>query len=166
VPYQVFESSDGYFILGANNDAQFRRYCEFAGVAPLADDPKFSTNAARVSHRDELVQIVADLSRKQTTKYWLDGLERIGLPCGPVNDLRQVFDDPQVIHRNMQITMSRAPAQGGTFPLIGNPLKLSETPVTYRLPPPTLGEHTDALLDELLGMTAGERQTLRAQGVI
>ena len=166
VPYQVFESSDGYFILGANNDQQFRRYCEFAGVAPLADDPKFSTNAARVTNRDELVQIVSDISRKHTTQYWLEGLERIGLPCGPVNDLRQVFEDPQVIHRNMKITMSRPPAEGGTFPLIGNPLKLSETPVTYRLPPPRLGEHTDEVLEELLGISGGERETLRTKGVI
>jgi glutaryl-CoA transferase len=166
VPYQVFPSSDGYYILGANNDQQFRRYCEFAGVPELAADPKFATNAARLANREELTQIISDLSRKQTTRYWLEGLECIGLPCGPVNTLDQVFADPQVNHRKMKITMTRPPAEGGTFPLIGNPLKLSETPVTYRLPPPRLGEHTDAVLEELLGLSLVERDELRKRGVI
>jgi crotonobetainyl-CoA:carnitine CoA-transferase CaiB-like acyl-CoA transferase len=166
VPYQVFPSSDGHFILGANNDQQFRRYCEFAGVPGLADDRKFSTNAARVENRDELVQVISRISRKETTRYWLDGLERIGLPCGPVNTVDRVFADPQVNHREMKITMSRASDEGGTFPLIGNPLKLSETPVTYRLPPPRLGEHTDAVLETFLGLSGAERDGLRQRGVI
>lgn len=166
VPYQVFPSSDGYYILGANNDQQFRRYCEFAGVPELATDPRFVTNAARLANREELIEIISDISRKETTRYWLDGLERIGVPCGPVNTLDQVFADPQVNHRQMKITMSRPPAEGGTFPLIGNPLKLSETPVTYRLPPPRLGEHTDAVLEELLGLGPVERDELRKKGVI
>jgi glutaryl-CoA transferase len=166
VPYQVFPSSDGHYILGANNDQQFRRYCEWAGVPELADDPRYSTNAARVTNREELVGIVSEISRKQTTQYWLDGLERMGLPCGPVNTLDQVFADPQVLHREMKIMMSRPPAEGGTFPLIGNPLKLSETPVTYRRPPPRLGEHTDGVLEEFLGLSAEERAGLRERGVI
>jgi len=166
VPYQVFPSSDGYYILGANNDHQFRRYCEFAGMPDLADDPQYSTNSARVANRDELIRIVSEISRKQTTKYWLDGLERMGLPCGPVNTLDQVFADPQVLHRGMKIMMSRSPAEGGTCPLIGNPLKLSETPVTYRMPPPRLGEHTDDVLEEVLGLDAEERAALRERGVI
>jgi crotonobetainyl-CoA:carnitine CoA-transferase CaiB-like acyl-CoA transferase len=166
VPYQVFPSSDGYYILGANNDHQFRRYCGFAGMPELAADPRFATNAARVANRDELVRMISDVSRKQPTHYWLEGLGRMGLPCGPVNTIDQVFADPQVNHRNMKITMSRPPDQGGTFPLIGNPLKLSETPVTYRLPPPRLGEHTDEVLEELLGLTASDRDGLRRRGVI
>ncbi len=166
VPYQVFPSSDGYYILGANNDHQFRRYCEFAGMPQLADDPQYSTNSARVINREELIRIVSEISRKQTTKYWLDGLERMGLPCGPVNTLDQVFADPQVLHREMKIMMSRPPAEGGTFPLIGNPLKLSETPVRYRMPPPRLGEHTDDVLEEILGVSAEERAGLRERGVI
>jgi len=166
VPYQVFPSSDGYYILGANNDHQFRRYSEFAGMPQLADDPQYSTNSARVINREELIRIVSEISRKQTTKYWLDGLERMGLPCGPVNTLDQVFADPQVLHREMKIMMSRPPAEGGTFPLIGNPLKLSETPVRYRMPPPRLGEHTDDVLEEILGVSAEERAGLRERGVI
>jgi crotonobetainyl-CoA:carnitine CoA-transferase CaiB-like acyl-CoA transferase len=166
VPYQVVASSDGHYIFGANNDQQFRRYCEFAGVPELADDPRYSTNAARVANRDELIAIVSDISSKQTTRYWLDGLQRIGLPCGPVNTLDQVFADPQVLHREMKIEMSRPPDEGGTFPLIGNPLKLSRTPVTYRLPPPRLGEHTDPVLEQLLGLDAVTRAGLRERGVI
>jgi len=166
VPYQVFPSSDGYYILGANNDHQFRRYCEFAGMPQLANDPQYSTNSARVVNREELIRIVSEISRKQTTKYWLDGLERMGLPCGPVNTLDQVFADPQVLHREMKIMMSRPPAEGGTFPLIGNPLKLSETPVRYRMPPPRLGEHTDDVLEEILGVSVEERAGLRERGVI
>jgi crotonobetainyl-CoA:carnitine CoA-transferase CaiB-like acyl-CoA transferase len=166
VPYQVFPSSDGYYILGANNDHQFRRYCGFAGMPELAADPRFATNAARVANRDELVRMISDVSRKQPTHYWLEGLGRMGLPCGPVNTIDQVFADPQVNHRNMKITMSRPPEQGGTFPLIGNPLKLSETPVTYRLPPPRLGEHTDEVLEELLGLTASDLDGLRRRGVV
>ena len=166
VPYQVFPASDGHYIFGANNDQQFRRYCQFAGVPALADDPKYSTNAARVANRDALIRVITDISSKQTTRYWLDGLQRMGLPCGPVNTLDQVFADPQVLHRKMKITMSRPPDEGGTFPLIGNPLKLSETPVTYRLPPPRLGEHTDVVLEELLGLSADARAGLRERGVI
>jgi len=118
VPYQVFPSSDGYYILGANNDHQFRRYCEFAGMPQLANDPQYSTNSARVVNREELIRIVSEISRKQTTKYWLDGLERMGLPCGPVNTLDQVFADPQVLHREMKIMMSRPRPKVARFRLL------------------------------------------------
>jgi crotonobetainyl-CoA:carnitine CoA-transferase CaiB-like acyl-CoA transferase len=166
VPYQVFPSSDGYFILGAGNDQQFRRYCAFAGRPDLADDPRYTTNAARVRNRDELVALISEISRKETTRYWLEGLERHGVPCGPVNTIDQVFADPQVQHREMKISMDYAGAQGGAVPLIGSPLKLSETAVSYRLPPPRLGEHTDRVLEDLLGLGAAERETLRKAAVI
>jgi len=163
VPYQVFPTSDGHVILGANNDAQFRRLCECAGAPALAADPRFATNALRLQHRVELIEIVSALTRKQTTQHWVDGLEAAGLPCGPVNTIDRVFEDPQVRHRGMKIAMAH-PA--GEAPLIGSPLKLSETPVSYRRPPPTLGEHTDEVLAQLLGLGADERRALRATGVI
>lgn len=166
VPYQVFPSKDGFSILGAGNDHQFRRYCRFAGVPELADDPRFSTNAARVRNRDGLVAIISELSQKETTQYWLEGLERNGIPCGPVNTIDQVFADPQVNHRGMRITMAYPGAEGGAVPLIANPLKLSETPVSYRMPPPRLGQHTDQVLEELLGLGAAEREALRRTGVV
>ena len=163
VPYQVFPTSDGHVILGANNDAQFRRLCECAGVPALATDPKFATNALRLEHRAELIEIVSGLTRKQSTQYWVDGLEAAGLPCGPVNTIDRVFDDPHVRHREMKIAMAH-PA--GEAPLIGSPLKLSDTPVSYRRPPPTLGQHTDEVLEQLLGLGDGERRALRAAGII
>jgi crotonobetainyl-CoA:carnitine CoA-transferase CaiB-like acyl-CoA transferase len=166
VPYQVFPSKDGFFILGAGNDQQFRRYCAFAGRPDLAEDPRFSTNAARVRNRDELIATIIDISQRETTQYWLEGLERHGIPCGPVNTIDQVFADPQIVHRGMKIAMPYSGAQGGTIPLIGSPLKLSETPVTYRLAPPRLGQDTDHILGGVLGMPADERAALRNAGVI
>jgi crotonobetainyl-CoA:carnitine CoA-transferase CaiB-like acyl-CoA transferase len=166
VPYQVFPSSDGYFILAAGNDQQFRRCCAVLSRPELADDSRFSTNAARVRNRDDLVAIISELTRKEPTRYWLEGLERHGVPCGPVNTIDQVFADPQVTHRQMKITMPYPAARDGSVPLIGSPLKLSATEVTYRLPPPRLGEHTDEVLEEFLGLDAGARAALRRDGVI
>jgi glutaryl-CoA transferase len=126
-------------------------------------DPRFATNALRLQHRVELIDIVSALTRKQTTQHWVDGLEAAGLPCGPVNTIDRVFDDPQVRHRGMKIAMAHA---AGEAPLIGSPLKLSDTPVSYRRPPPTLGEHTDEVLEQLLGLGVDECRALRAAGVI
>jgi crotonobetainyl-CoA:carnitine CoA-transferase CaiB-like acyl-CoA transferase len=163
VPYQVFPTSDGHVIVGANNDQQFRRLCEFAGVPEMARDARFITNAQRLKHRAELVGALSDLTRRHSTQHWVDGLEAAGLPCGPVNTLDRVFEDPQVSHRGMKITMPHSVAD---VPLIGSPLKLSETPVGYRRPPPQLGEHTDEVLCELLELGPAERQALRTAGII
>jgi crotonobetainyl-CoA:carnitine CoA-transferase CaiB-like acyl-CoA transferase len=163
VPYQVFPTSDGHVILGANNDQQFRRLCEFAGVSEMASDPRFATNAQRLKHRTELVEALSELTRRHPTQHWVGGLEAAGLPCGPVNTLDRVFDDPQVSHRGMKITMPHPVAD---VPLIGSPLKLSETPVGYRRPPPLLGEHTNEVLGEVLGLDPDERQALRTAGII
>jgi crotonobetainyl-CoA:carnitine CoA-transferase CaiB-like acyl-CoA transferase len=166
VPYQVFPSKDGFFILAAGNDQQFRRYCAFAGRPDLAEDPRFATNAGRVRNRQELIAIITEISQKETMQHWLEGLERHGVPCGPVNTIDQVFADPQVMHRGMKITMPYHGAHGGAVPLIGSPLKLSETPVTYRIAPPRLGQDTDEILGGMLGMPADERAALRKAGVI
>ena len=166
VPYQVFPSKDGFFILGAGNDGQFRRFCGLTGLDHLADDPRFATNAARVRNRSELVAILSEVTGRQPTAYWIEALAKHGIPGGPVNTIDQVFADPQVTHREMKISMAYAGAEGGRVPLIGSPLKLSETPVTYRLPPPRLGEHTDDVLEQRLGLGAAERDALRRRGVI
>jgi crotonobetainyl-CoA:carnitine CoA-transferase CaiB-like acyl-CoA transferase len=163
VPYQVFPTRDGHVILGANNDRQFRRLCEFAGAPHLADDPRFTTNAQRLAHREELVALLSDLTRQRTTEHWVDVLDRAGLPCGPVNTIDAVFSDPQVLHREMKIVMAHPDADA---PSIGSPLKLSTTPVSYRRPPPRLGEHTDEILGTLLKIGADEREALRSAGVI
>jgi crotonobetainyl-CoA:carnitine CoA-transferase CaiB-like acyl-CoA transferase len=163
VPYQVFPTSNGHVILGANNDQQFRRLCEFAGAPELARDPRFATNALRLEHRDDLVARISELTQSQTTEHWVDGLVKAGLPCGPVSNVEQVFADPQVIHREMKISMAHPAAE---VPLIGSPIKMSATPVRYRRPPPRLGEHTDEVLEQFLGLAAAERTTLRRAGII
>lgn len=166
VPYQVFPSSDGYFILGAGNDEQFRRLSELLGEPNWTDDARFATNAARVHNREALIDLISQRTTQHPRDYWLKALEKMGVPCGPVNTIDQVFADPQVVHRQMKITMSHALAADGTVPLIGNPLKLSATPVAHRRAPPELGEHTDEVLEELLNLDVQERQRLRQEGVI
>jgi glutaryl-CoA transferase len=163
VPYQVFPTSDGHVIIGANNDQQFRRLCEFAVAPHLGADPRFASNAQRLKHREELVEAIAELTRRHTTRHWVEGLESAGLPCGPVNAIDKVFADPQVLQRGMKISMAHPVAD---VPLIGSPLKLSATPVRYRRPPPTLGQHTDEVLGELLGLGEDERQAFRRAGII
>jgi crotonobetainyl-CoA:carnitine CoA-transferase CaiB-like acyl-CoA transferase len=163
VPYQVFPTSDGHVILGANNDRQFRRLCEFAGTPQLAEDPRFKTNTDRLAHRDQLVELLSDLTRRQPTNHWVDGLQQAGLPCGPVNTIDKVFSDPQVLDREMKIVMKHP---DGEAPLIGSPLKLSATPVRYRRPPPRLGEHTVEVLSTLLEIGDAELEELRKAGII
>jgi crotonobetainyl-CoA:carnitine CoA-transferase CaiB-like acyl-CoA transferase len=166
VPYQVFPSKDGFFILACGNDQQYRRFCAVAGRPDLAEDPRFAKNADRVRNREELVAIISGITEKETTQHWLEGLERQGVPCGPVNTIDQVFADPQIVHREMKITMPYDGAKGGAVPLVGSPIKLSETPVTYRAAPPRLGQDTDDVLDGLLSMSPDERAALRKAGVI
>ena len=125
---------------------------------------RFATNALRLQHREELVGLLSARTRKHPTRYWVDGLEAVGLPCGPVNTVDRVFEDLQIRHRGMTIAMPH-PA-GADAPLIGSPLKLSETPVSYRRPPPTLGQHTDEVLEQLLGLDPAARRTLREAGII
>ena len=166
VPYKVFESADGYVILAVGNDAQFGRFCAFAGVPELARDPRFRTNSLRIGHRVELYAIMVPILHARPTRQWVDGLGPLGVPCGPVNRIDQVFDDPQVQARGMRIDMAHELAAAGTVPLVASPIKMSATPPSYREPPPTLGQHTDAVLRELLGCRDGDLEALRAAGVI
>ncbi len=166
VPYQVFPTADGFFILAVGNDNQFRRFCDFAGDPGLADDPRYATNAKRVENRDELCARIAELTARHARSHWLEGLEAIKVPGGPVNDLEQVFTDPHTRHREMAIAMDHPLAEGGAVDLIGNPIKLSRTPVAYRRHPPLLGQHTDEVLEELLELEEAERARLREEGLI
>ena len=166
VPYQVFPSSDGFFILAANNDRQFDNFCTAAECRELLDDPRFESNASRVRHRDVLIPMIETITQRHTTAQWLERLEAIGVPCAPVNRVDQVFADPQVRSRGMQINMSHPLAGDDGISLVGSPIQLSETPVSYRRPPPMLGEHTDEILKELLDMPVAECERLRARGII
>ncbi|MDH1731928.1 CoA transferase [Pseudomonas chengduensis] len=164
VPYQDFPSADGNFILAVGNDGQFRKFCEVAGIANLADDPRFVTNKARVAHRAELIPLLRQATVFKTTAQWIEQLEKAGVPCGPINDLQQVFADPQVQARGLRLDLPNA--LGSSTPQVASPLRLSATPVTYRSAPPLLGQHTDSLLQKLLGMSETQIAELREAGVI
>ncbi len=164
VPYQDFHTSDGYVIIAIGNDGQFARLAKAVGKPQWADDPKFSTNAARVRNREQLIELMNDVTRTRTTENWVALLENTGVPCGPINDLEHVFKDPQVIARKMQFSM-RHPAYG-EMPLVANPIRLAETPVQYRHAPPTLGEHTEEVLTGLLGVDAEQLARLRKDNIV
>jgi crotonobetainyl-CoA:carnitine CoA-transferase CaiB-like acyl-CoA transferase len=166
VPYNVLPASDGFIILAVGNDAQYQKFCHFAGAPDLAVDPRFLTNADRVRNRKAIYELLPDVTRKKTQAEWIEGLAKLGVPCSPVNNVDQVFADPQVRQRQMGISMPHPLSASGTVDLIGNPIKYSKTPVDYRLPPPYCGEHTDSVLAELLTMPAAEIAGLRDRGVI
>jgi crotonobetainyl-CoA:carnitine CoA-transferase CaiB-like acyl-CoA transferase len=166
VPYNVLPSSDGFIILAVGNDAQFQKFCQFAGAPELASDPRFVSNADRVKNRKEVYEILPAVTRRKTQDEWVLGLAKLGVPCSPVNNVDRVFADPQVRERQMQIKMPHPLAGSGTVDLIGNPIKFTETPVEYRMPPPFCGEHTDEVLRELLAMPSAEIAALRDRGVV
>lgn len=147
VPYQSFQASDTWFILAVGNDRQFEKLCEIIGRLDLAKDARYALNSDRVTHRDELLAILKPVFLTRTSGEWLSALDAAGIPCGPIHTLDQVFTMPQVEARDMLIEMDH-PAIG-KLPLVGSPLKFSDTPVEYRRPPPRLGEHTDEVLKEL-----------------
>lgn len=164
VPYQDFPTADGYMILAIGNDGQFQRFCTEAGRPELSQDARFATNRARVAHRQELIPLLRRITVTRTTAEWIAALEAKAVPCGPINTLADVFADPQVIARGTQVTLPHA--QAGTVSLVANPMKLSATPVDYRLPPPQLGEHSDNILQDVLGLDAAAIAALREQGVV
>ena len=163
VPYQVFEVADGHLILAVGNDGQFERFCRVAGCEALVGDERFATNAARVRHREALVALLQPVLLARPRDAWLAALEAAKVPAGPINDLAQVFADPQVLSRGMVTQVAHPRRQ--SLELVASPIKLSATPAQVRRPPPLLGEHTDDVLAEL-GIDAAERARLRAEGVI
>ena len=148
VPYQSFQASDGWFVIAVGNDRQFAKMCEVIGKQELVSDARFVTNSARVQNRDALIAILKPVFTTKTVNEWLS-LIGDEFPCGPINNLEQVFSMPQVEAREMLIHMQHP--EIGDLRLVGSPLKFSETPVEYKLPPPRLGEHTERVLKELLG---------------
>lgn len=162
-PYQVFATSDGHVVLAVGNDSQFHAFCAAAGV-PLADDPRFSHNAARVIHRLDLADAIAKVMRDKTTAYWVATLEEASVPCGPINTLPQVFADAHVKARGAVQTMRRA--DGEEVQLTANPVRMDVTPPTPRLAPPLLGQDTETVLTELAGATKEDVRRLRAAHVI
>lgn len=164
VPYQVVPTKDGHIIIASGNEDQFKRFCEYAGTERWMDDPRFKTNSLRIQNRNELVPELFEVMQTKTSQEWLEGLESVGVPCGPVNTLDQVFDDPQIQARGMKATIPHPTA--GEVHVPGSPIKMSKTPVKYRMAPPLIGQHTDEVLGELLNMSADERDDLRKKGLI
>jgi crotonobetainyl-CoA:carnitine CoA-transferase CaiB-like acyl-CoA transferase len=164
VPSQAFDCADGQVMLATGNDSQFAKLCEAVGRPELARDPRFARNEARVRNQALVISTLEPLLRDKPMGYWTDKLARAGVPCGPINDIARVFEDAQVRHRGMRIEMAHPLA--GMLPLVGSPLRLSATPVEYRLPPPLLGQHTDEVLSGLLGIQDDELDRLRHSGVV
>ena len=161
VPYETFAASDGEFVLAVGNDELWRRFCD---VARLDLGERFATNRQRVTGYDELRPILAERLRTETRKYWIEKLTAAGVPCGSVRDLREVFADPQIVARQMIAELEHAAI--GRMQVVGVPVKLSDTPGCLRTAPPTLGQHTEAVLQRDLGLDGGAIARLRASGVI
>lgn len=164
VPYQVFHAQDAAFVIAAGNDGQFARLCAVVEHPELAVDPHFATNAARVRNRDELIPRLEQLFHERPAAHWIEALTQAGVPSGPINNIAEALEHPQVRHRGMRIDLPHPLA--GTVPLVASPFKFSATPVRYQRPPPLLGEHTNEILGELLGRTPAEIKELQERGVI
>ena len=164
VPYQDFPTADGDIILAVGNDSQFRKFCEVAGCTELADDPRFASNKARVANREVLVPMLRQTTVFKTTGEWISLLEQAGVPCGPINNLAQVFEDAQVKARGLRLDLPHA--LGCLAPQVASPIRLSATPVEYRHAPPLLGQHTEQVLQSLLGMSLERIGELRSAGVL
>ena len=163
-PYQVFPTADGHIVLSVANDPTFKRFCEAFDLTHLLDDPRFITNAARVGNRQLVTDTLSPVMRQHPTNWWIERLEALKIGCGPINKLSEVFADPHVVARDMVVQMRHG--SGQTVKVIANPVRLSETPADYRLPPPLLGEHTDAVLSDRLGLDAAALAVLREKKVI
>ena len=166
VPYEVFATADGHVIVAAGNEGQFAALCACLGLDTLADDPRFATNTLRIRNRDALLPELRQAIAERGTDDWVAALEAAGVPCGPINTLDRVFADPQVQHRDLVVEMDNPAGGVGKMRLVANPAKLTETPLEWRHPPPVLGQHTEEVLGELLGLDAAEFDRLRAAGTI
>jgi len=164
VPYQPFRASDGEVILACGNDNLYRKFCEAAGCPELAADPRFATNGKRVENRDELARLLGAIFARRTKKEWVELLDAAGVPNGPINDIAQVFAEPQVKARGVRIEVEHPVA--GKLPMVASPMRFSGTPLEHRTPPPLLGEHTDEILQRVLGKKVDEIARLRADGAI
>ncbi|SPC17830.1 CaiB/BaiF CoA transferase family protein [Cupriavidus taiwanensis] len=164
VPYHVFATADGYMIVAAGNDGQWQAYCRGVERPDLAADARFATGPGRIIHRDTLVPLLEAHMRTRPTAHWVQALEAQGIPCGPINDYGQVLEDPQVRHRELQVDLVRD--DGSVCPTVKSPLRLSATPVQYDAPPPRLGQHTEQVLETVLGLSAERIAQLREQGVV
>lgn len=164
VPYQTFQTSDSWMIIATGNDGQYRRFVEAGGRPELASDERFMTNPLRVKNRDILLPLLTEMSKTKTKDQWIKELEAIDVPCGPINDLKEVFQNEQVIARKIKQTLPHPTA--GKVDLLASPMRLSKTPATIRTAPPTLGQHTRGILESQLGLDAKAIEQLRDKKII
>ncbi|MDH3287331.1 MAG: CoA transferase [Betaproteobacteria bacterium] len=164
VPYQTFKTKDGNIILACGNDNLFSKFCEVGDCKHLVQDGRFATNGKRVENRAALVPLLQVVFSRRTTQEWVEALEAAGVPNGPINNLKQVFEEPQVVARGMKIELAHPSA--GKVPLSASPMRFSETPLEFKLPPPTLGQHTDEVLQSVLGLDDAAIARLRDDGIV
>jgi formyl-CoA transferase len=164
VPYQTLPTADGWIIVAAGNNGQFRHFVTAGDEAHLADNPLYCENPLRVKHREQLVPLLEAMTRKKTKSEWIALLEKASVPCGPINNFQEVFENEQVKARDIQINVPHPTA--GTMKLVASPMRLSKTPVEVRMAPPTLGQHTEEILRERLGLSAQDIDLLRQNGSI
>ena len=164
VPYQTFQTSDSWIIVAVGNDSQFRNFVKAGNREALADDPRFATNPARIEHRAALIPLLVEMVKEKTKAQWITLLEAAGVPCGPINNLQEVFENEQVIARGIEMHVPHPTA--GTMKLVASPIRLSKTPVEVRMPPPLLGQHTDEVLRDELGMSTSQINELHQRGIV
>jgi crotonobetainyl-CoA:carnitine CoA-transferase CaiB-like acyl-CoA transferase len=164
VPYQTFETADGHMIIAVGTDRQFKEFCTIIGVPDLVTDDRFKTNRGRVENRAALIPLLVGPMKARTTAAWVAALEAAAVPCGPINTIAQMFADPQVLARGLQIGLTRE--DGVQVPGVANPILFSQTPVEYEKAPPKLGDGTNSILSQVLGLTATEITQLKDSGVI
>lgn len=164
VPYQTFKAKDRWLTVAVGNDRQFKALCSVLGLEGLSEDGRFATNPARVAHRDELVARLQEVFEGEEADHWLEEMTQAGIPCGPINTVDRVFSHPQILHRNMLVEVEHPTA--GAVKMAGIPYILSETPAAVTAHPPLLGEHTDAVLRDILGLSDGQIAKLRSSGVV
>lgn len=163
-PWQSFECADGDIMIAVGNDTQFVAFCEVIGRPDLPRDPRYATNPERAKHQRDLVPQLAEALKARPVAQWYAAFEQANVPSGPINGFKEVFDDPQIRHRDMLVRMDHRAI--GQVPLVANPVKFSATPVQYTLPPPLVGEHTDEVLRDVLGLDDARRDELRRSGIV
>ncbi len=166
VPYQTVKAKDGLMVLAIANDRQFKEFCEYAKISNLINDPKFKTNSSRVKNRCDLNKIINKIIKKKTIKQWVEGLVKVNVPCGPINNIKQVFEDKQVKSRKMVISMKHSKSKNKKIKLIANPINFSESKIQYKKPPPKLGQDTISVLKKFLKLDSKDLLDLKKKKII
>ena len=166
VPYQTVKAKDGLMVLAIANDRQFKNFCQFSGLYDLCENSKFKSNSSRVKNRKELNKIIGKTILKKTITEWVQGLTKINVPCGPINNIEQVFSDPQVKSRKMKINMKHKKSKTGKINIVGSPMNFSVSKIRYKKTPPTLGQDTKRFLNKFLKISIPEIKKLKDEGII